>query len=115
MTGSLFLFSVFVEQKAGVVTQAGVLVNTINAHHIVAAAIDTNGDLCGNRCDADWDNNGGTGGTDFATWAASFGQTAPGPPFNPDIDTDLNGGIGPTRPVRDTENDPGHDDVECDH
>ena len=58
------------------------------------AQIDTNGDLCGNRCDSDWDNNGGSGGTDFAIWAASFGQTAPGPPFNPDVDTDSNGGIG---------------------
>ncbi len=37
------------------------------------AQIDTNGDLCGNRCDADWDDYGGTGGTDFANWAASFG------------------------------------------
>jgi hypothetical protein len=59
-----------------------------------AAQIDTNGDGCGNRCDADFDNNGGVGVSDFGLWKSAFGQAAPGPPFNPDIDTDVNGGIG---------------------
>ena len=56
--------------------------------------IDTNGDLCGNACDADFDNNGGVGGTDFALWARNFGTTTGHPLFNPDLDVNSNGGVG---------------------
>ena len=33
---------------------------------------DTTGDGYGNVCDADWDNNGGVGGTDLGQWKVHF-------------------------------------------
>lgn len=58
------------------------------------AQVDSNGDGCGNRCDADADNNGVVGAGDFALWKAGFGNASPGPPFNPDVDFDVSGVIG---------------------
>jgi hypothetical protein len=35
---------------------------------------DTDGDLCGNRCDADYDNNGVPGFSDFGQFVIAFGS-----------------------------------------
>jgi hypothetical protein len=36
---------------------------------------DTDGDLCGNLCDADYDNDGIVGFSDFGAFTANFGTT----------------------------------------
>ena len=55
---------------------------------------DTNQDGYGNLCDADFDNDGGTGGSDFALLKAVFGTTLGQPAFDPDMDLDGNGAVG---------------------
>jgi FtsP/CotA-like multicopper oxidase with cupredoxin domain len=49
---------------------------------------DTNGDGFGNICDADLDNNGTVGFSDFTKFRAAFGST------NPDADFDGDGSVG---------------------
>jgi len=52
------------------------------------AQIDFDGDGCGNRCDADYDQSGVVGAGDFAVLAASWGT------INPLVDCDGNGVVG---------------------
>jgi hypothetical protein len=59
-----------------------------------AAQVDSDGDGCGNRCDADFDQNGTVGVADFTLWSNALGDTAPGPPFNASVDADVDGTIG---------------------
>jgi hypothetical protein len=56
--------------------------------------IDTNSDGYGNICDADWNNNGGTGAGDLAELKLNFGLTDADGSWNPDLDTNDNQGIG---------------------
>jgi hypothetical protein len=37
--------------------------------------VDTDGDLCGNRCDTDYDNNGNTTLADFGQFGQAFGKS----------------------------------------
>ena len=43
---------------------------------------DTDGDACGNLCDADYDGNGSVGFSDFGQFVAAFGKTAGTGPAN---------------------------------
>lgn len=47
-----------------------------------ASQTDTDGDTCGNVCDPDYNNDGGVGIPDFATFQSSFA----GSPFDPNAD-----------------------------
>lgn len=40
--------------------------------------LDADGDGCGNLCDADFDQDGVEGGSDFNTFRLCFGQSVPG-------------------------------------
>jgi hypothetical protein len=57
---------------------------------------DTDGDGYGNSCDADWDNDGVIGGTDFLLFSGSFGAMTGDANFNEDVDSDCDGTIGGT-------------------
>ncbi len=59
-----------------------------------SSQVDCDNDGCGNACDSDFNQNGVTDIADFTAWSNALGDTAPGPPFNACIDTDLNGAIG---------------------
>jgi len=57
---------------------------------------DTNLEGYGNRCDADFDNDGIVGGIDFGMFKVAFGSSLGQPAYNPDIDLDggdLIGGV----------------------
>lgn len=57
-----------------------------------ATQTDTDGDLCGNRCDADFNQDGTVAVADFSSLAAAFG--GPGiPPGLQDIDADPPNGV----------------------
>jgi hypothetical protein len=56
--------------------------------------IDTNADGFGNRCDADYDNNGMVGASDYGRLAAAYGTTTEMPGFDPAIDVNNDGAIG---------------------
>jgi len=55
---------------------------------------DTNADGFGNRCDADYDDDGVVGMVDFATLSRSFGATAGSPGWSPHLDANGDGMIG---------------------
>jgi hypothetical protein len=55
---------------------------------------DTNQDGYGNLCDADFDDDGGVGLADFATFKLSFGQSLGSPAYDPDADFDGDGAVG---------------------
>ena len=55
---------------------------------------DTNQDGYGNLCDADFDDNGGTGISDFAVFRPAFGSTLGQPAYDPDTDLTGDGGVG---------------------
>jgi hypothetical protein len=57
---------------------------------------DTDGDGYGNSCDADWDNDGNIGGTDFLAFSGAFGATTVDVNWNPVVDSDCDGTIGGT-------------------
>lgn len=60
--------------------------------------VDTNLDGIGNRCDADFDNSGGVGNSDYNRLIEAWGTTSGSPKYDPDVDMDdsedLRGGIG---------------------
>lgn len=55
---------------------------------------DTNGDGYGNICDADYNNNGTVGGSDFNKFRLSFGTSIGDPEYDEDVDIDGDGVIG---------------------
>ena len=55
---------------------------------------DSDGDGFGNACDADYDNNGVVGGSDFGRLRAGLGKTSEDPDFDPVLDCDGDGAIG---------------------
>jgi hypothetical protein len=55
---------------------------------------DTNRDGYGNACDADYDNNGVVGISDFNILRSHFGQRDHDPDFDPDVDSNCDGAIG---------------------
>src|SRR5512134_3328262 len=59
---------------------------------------DSDIDGFGNACDADYDNNGTMGISDYGTFLGSFGLTTASPNWctnvHPNLDFDANGGIG---------------------
>jgi len=56
--------------------------------------VDTDGDMYGNVCDADFDNDGYVGIQDFNIFSSNYNQTVP--PGNPDVDMDGGDYIGPS-------------------
>ena len=57
--------------------------------------LDTDGDGCGNACDADYDQNGSIGAADFAIFRACFIAGSPGNAgYNENCDSDGNDAIG---------------------
>ena len=48
----------------------------------------------GNACDADFDQNGAVGISDFNRLREQFGRTEADPAFDPDVDADGNGAVG---------------------
>ncbi|MCH2169741.1 hypothetical protein MK489_03065 [Myxococcota bacterium] len=58
------------------------------------AQVDTDADGFGNRCDADYDNNGAIGSADFMTFRAAFGSSVGNPRYDPQVEVDGNGVIG---------------------
>lgn len=61
-----------------------------------SAQEDTDQDGFGNSCDADWDDDGAVGGTDFAKFSAAFGSMPGDGNWNPLVDTDCDSAIGGT-------------------
>jgi hypothetical protein len=55
---------------------------------------DADHDGCGDICDADFDQNGGAGLSDYSILLASFGSTTGQPAYKAPVDMDCNGGIG---------------------
>jgi hypothetical protein len=55
---------------------------------------DTDLDGYGNVCDADYDNNGVAGASDFAAFKLAYGSLLGGPLYDPDLDADGDGAIG---------------------
>ncbi|HEY8154067.1 MAG TPA: hypothetical protein VII72_08070, partial [Myxococcota bacterium] len=60
-----------------------------------ADQIDTNQDGFGNRCDADYDDNGAVGAPDFTQLLNAYLSSAGDPEYDADIDADSDGVIGP--------------------
>ena len=56
--------------------------------------LDTNRDGYGNACDADYDNDGVVGTSDFMALRAAYGATVGDPAYNPDLDANGDGAIG---------------------
>jgi sugar lactone lactonase YvrE len=59
-----------------------------------ATQIDTDGDLVGNACDADYNNDGLVGGPDFASLGRAFGSMTGDANFDARIDSNGDGVIG---------------------
>ncbi len=59
-----------------------------------ASQTDTNADGFGNRCDADYDDNGMVGISDYGMLLGAFGTTTGMPGFDPEFDLNDNGVIG---------------------
>jgi len=55
---------------------------------------DVDHDGCGDSCDADFDQNGGAGGSDFSIFKLAFGTSTGQPAYNASADLDCDGGIG---------------------
>ncbi len=55
---------------------------------------DTNRDGYGNACDADFDDDGRAGGSDFLALGSAFGAATPDPRYDEDVDADGDGRIG---------------------
>ena len=56
--------------------------------------LDTNADGFGNACDADFDNDGVVGSSDFAMLLQAYGSSVGDANYDPDIDVDGDGIIG---------------------
>ena len=56
--------------------------------------VDTDGDMYGNICDADFDNDGYVGNQDFHIFRSNYNQTVPA--GNPNVDMDSGDYIGPS-------------------
>ncbi len=57
---------------------------------------DVDHDGCGDLCDADFDQNGTSGLTDFGSLKAAFGSSTGQPAYNAKADMDCNGVVGLT-------------------
>jgi hypothetical protein len=55
---------------------------------------DSNADGYGNACDADVDQDGVVGGSDYIALGRAFGARSPDPAYDPDLDADGDGAIG---------------------
>src|SRR5262249_33171923 len=55
---------------------------------------DSDQDGYGNACDADYDNNGTVGTTDWARIRRAFGSSVGSPDYSPELDRDGDGSIG---------------------
>jgi len=56
--------------------------------------IDTDGDGCGNVCDSDYNQDGKTGGPDYALFTATFGRSQGDVGYNPAADCNGDGVVG---------------------
>ncbi|HEY8154167.1 MAG TPA: hypothetical protein VII72_08580 [Myxococcota bacterium] len=56
---------------------------------------DTDSDGYGNRCDADYDDNGAVNSGDYATFLAAAYTAIGDPAYDPEVDTDSDGTVGP--------------------
>lgn len=54
---------------------------------------DTDGDGCGNACDADYDQDGLCGGSDFELFRSVFGHSVDDSEYNANVDHDGDGSI----------------------
>lgn len=73
----------------------GVVDNQDNCSVVVnPTQLDTNRDGLGNRCDTDYDNNGGCNPTDFVIFSNAFLSGAGDPNYDPDVDAEGDGAIG---------------------
>ena len=60
-----------------------------------ASQTDTDGDGCGNKCDADYDQSGAVGSSDFSIFRGAFIASTPGNDgYNANVDADDNDQIG---------------------
>jgi hypothetical protein len=59
-----------------------------------ADQLDSDLDGFGNACDADWNNDGVVGGSDYLVFSAAFGAIAGDTHYNPVVDSDGDGTIG---------------------
>jgi hypothetical protein len=59
-----------------------------------ASQLDTNSDGFGNACDADYDDDGRVGGSDYLSLGRAFGTTRGDPRYDPEIDSTGDGAIG---------------------
>jgi hypothetical protein len=57
---------------------------------------DVDHDGCGDRCDGDFDQNGGAGISDFTLFKGAFNTIEGQPAYNAAADMDCNGGVGTT-------------------
>jgi hypothetical protein len=71
--------------------------NTLDDCLLVAnpGQTDTNADGYGNRCDADYDDNGNVDGADLARFKAAYLSSTGDAAYDADIDADSDGEIGP--------------------
>jgi len=65
-----------------------------NCTALANSQIDSNLDGYGNRCDADYNNDGAVGLLDFAQLRMSYGQTSSEPGWNADLDSNGDGVVG---------------------